>query len=480
MSVLDRPMFQNGGLVRGSQLPTSYGQSQQNTYTFEPTENPDTVMYVEIDQDGNRVSEVPVDLTLSATRNPSEAFNRQRSEQSLGRLQTAIGLGLSLIPSYRLARMGITAAANALKPILAKIPQLTIRQRDTLTGPGSVAKLTNPNQIIGLTDAGKNVALGIGGAGGIAGLEALKPGPVDIQQELTDLQTKPDRLSGSLFDPLKPEEPEKPEKPEIVYDKAKISNVLSDEKFDAFLKALTGSLSTGFFTPAAQAPDIAAKALEANKFKTIKTTEAKTNAEFNKEILTNINEFERTEKNLSRLQYATSLVDKGATGLSGLFGKLWTKALALINERQRIDFENLDSRTQADAILNALRQQDIQKLLGESGRTISNLDREIVAEIFGTITVDTTPAEIKEKLKQIAFRYRGEMKKNRNNILSGIDYFNQTNMPSSVLVANADIIKKILDISDFLNYKPPVYDPKAEGFFDASGGNVIDAGSLGD
>ncbi len=92
----------------------------KNTYTFEPTENPDTVIYVEIDQDGNRVSEVPVDLTLSATRNPSEAFNRQRSEQSLGRLQTAIGLGLSLIPSYRLARMGITAAANALKPILAK------------------------------------------------------------------------------------------------------------------------------------------------------------------------------------------------------------------------------------------------------------------------------------------------------------------------------------------------------------------------
>ena len=443
-NVLNRPMFQDGGFVRGSQLPSSFGQSQ-NTYTFEPTENPDTVMYVEIDQDGNRVSEVPVDLTLSATRNPSEAYNIQLSEQKLSRLQT----GILALPLFRGVGTVFNLAKAGLQPILKRIPALTIRQRDTLAGPGTTATLTNPNQIIGLTEAGKNVALGVGSIGAVGGIEALKPGPVDIQQELTELQTDPDRLSGSLFDPIKkPEEPKK-EPPKVVgFDTAKISNVLSDEKFDAFLNALAGTLSTGSFSAAGQAPLLAAQALQADKFKSIETSDAERNRKVNQEILSNINDFERTEKNLSRLQYATSLVGKGATGLSGLFGKVWTQALALINKRQNIDFDELDARTQADAILNALRQQDIQKLLGESGRTISNLDREIVAEIFGSITVTSTPAEIKEKLKQIAFRYRQGLKENRNQVLAGIDYFNQTNMPSSVLVGNANSIKKILDITN--------------------------------
>ena len=474
-------MFQNGGFVRGSQLPTSFGQSQQNTYTFEPTDNPDTVTYVEIDKDGNRIegSEVPVDLTLSATRNPSEAYNIQLSEQKLSRIQT----GILALPLFRGVGTVFNLAKAGLQPILKRIPALTTRQGPEVGKYGTqrVFSTTNPNQITGLTEAGKNVALGLAGLGGIAGIEALKPGPVDIQQELTELQTDPDRLSGSLFDPIKkPEEPKK-EPPKVVgFDTAKISNVLSDEKFDAFLNALAGTLSTGSFSAAGQAPLLAAQALQADKFKSIETSDAERNRKVNQEILSNINDFERTEKNLSRLQYATSLVGKGATGLSGLFGKVWTQALALINKRQNIDFDELDARTQADAILNALRQQDIQKLLGESGRTISNLDREIVAEIFGSITVTSTPAEIKEKLKQIAFRYRQGLKENRNQVLAGIDYFNQTNMPSSVLVGNANSIKKILDITNFEDYKPPVYDPKSEGFFGSSGGNVIDAGSLGD
>ena len=47
-----------------------------------------------------------------------------------------------------------------------------------------VFSTTNPNQITGLTEAGKNVALGLVGLGGIVGIEVLKPGPVNIQQEL--------------------------------------------------------------------------------------------------------------------------------------------------------------------------------------------------------------------------------------------------------------------------------------------------------
>ena len=134
-------------------------------------------------------------------------------------------------------------------------------------GTQRVFSTTNPNQITGLTEAGKKCCIRSCWSGGIAGIEALKPGPVDIQQELTELQIDPDRLSGSLFDPIKkPEEPKK-EPPKVVgFDTAKISNVLSDEKFDAFLNALAGTLSTIGSQPQGKR-SLAAQALQADKFR---------------------------------------------------------------------------------------------------------------------------------------------------------------------------------------------------------------------
>ena len=471
-------MFQDGGFVRGSQLPTSFGQSQQNTYTFEPTENPDTVIYVEIDQDGNRVSEVPVDLTLSATRNPSEAFNRQLSEQKLSRIQT----GILALPLFRGVGTAFNLAKAGLQPILKRIPALTIRQRDTLAGPGTTTTLTNPNQIIGLTETGKNVALGLGGLGGIAGIETLKPGPVDIQQELTDLQTKPDKLSGKLFDQPKKEEPEGPKVDPKFKDQPLVSKVISSPDFNRFLSNLSSSLTdpdpekgtTAERLASAPSKSFEQKLQGINNVVSIETSDAERNRKVNQEILGNINEFEQTERNLSRLDYAISLVDEGATGLSGLFGKGWTDFLALFNKNSSTPFGDLDPRTQADRILTALRQQDIRNILGESGRTISNLDREIVAEIFGSIKVTSTPAEIKEALREIGLRYRKGLKRNRNEILAGIDYFNQTGMPSSVLEGNVGGLSTILSIQDFDNYKAPTYDPGSEGYGEYVGGNITD------
>ena len=90
---------------------------QQNTYTFEPTDNPDTVTYVEIDKDGNRIegSEVPVDLTLSATRNPV-VYNIQLSEQKLSRIQT----GILALPLFRGVGTVFNLAKAGLQPISQK------------------------------------------------------------------------------------------------------------------------------------------------------------------------------------------------------------------------------------------------------------------------------------------------------------------------------------------------------------------------
>ena len=203
----------------------------------------------------------------------------------------------------------------------------------------------------------------------------------------------------------------------------------------------------------------------------ISTSDAKNNAEFNAKGNTAVTDFNKTSNNLARLQYAIGKVDETAVGFKGLFGKGFEMLQSFTNQNYNKNFEDLDSRTQVDAIVNALRQENIRDILGESGRTISNLDREIVAEIFGSIKSTTSAAEIKSKLREIEKRFRNSLEKSKNDILETIDYFGQTGMTSSSLLANAERIKDILNIQDYSKYSPPVYNP--------SGSPVVDSGAKG-
>ena len=481
MDPLDRKMFSpNPYLTQGSEFGEMYfppAVTREFVYQEDGGVN-----YVEKDKEGNILVNEPVDLTLSETRNPAEALQRQRNKTNLDRLQT----GIMALPFLRAPGAIFNLGKAALQPLLKRlpaIPQLTIRQSQLLSGPGAKGQFrsTNPNQIVGLTDAGKNVALGTGAVAGVTALEAAKPGPVDISADLAALNaTKPKDSKLKPMGETLGTKKEEPKGPPIVgfKDQPLVSKVISSPDFNRFINNLatqltdTGSRALGGAKGAAEAFDEKLEGI--NNVVSIETSDAERNRKVNQEILGNINEFEQTERNLSRLDYAISLVDEGATGLAGLFGKGWTDFLALFNNNSDTPFGELDPRTQADRILTALRQQDIRNILGESGRTISNLDREIVAEIFGSIKVTSTPAEIKEALREIGLRYRKGLKRNRNEILAGIDYFNQTGMPSSVLEGNVGGLSTILSIQDFDNYKAPTYDPGSEGYGEYVGGNITD------
>jgi hypothetical protein len=62
-------------------------------------------------------------------------------------------------------------------------------------------------------------------------------------------------------------------------------------------------------------------------------------------------------------------------------------------------FENLEPRTRAKVLLNQIKQKNIKSLLGENSKTISNLDRQIVEELVGSIALGKTPQETLEALK---------------------------------------------------------------------------------
>jgi hypothetical protein len=62
-------------------------------------------------------------------------------------------------------------------------------------------------------------------------------------------------------------------------------------------------------------------------------------------------------------------------------------------------FDNLEPRTRAKVLLNQIKQKNIKSLLGENSKTISNLDRQIVEELVGSIALGKTPQETLEALK---------------------------------------------------------------------------------
>ena len=145
-----------------------------------------------------------------------------------------------------------------------------------------------------------------------------------------------------------------------------------------------------------------------------------------------------------------------------MFGKAFDAIQSFTSQNEGKEFTELSSREQADAILNALRQENIRDLLGESGRTISNLDREIVAEIFGSIKSYTPQASIKAKLQEIEKRFRNSLAQRKNELMTADQYFAGVNRPSVIISNNKDKILNILGITDFSVFNPAPYDPSGE------------------
>ena len=554
MSVLNRPMFQEGGAVGSGprilfRKPDIKGYRDPKTVGYFTLEFENGKYYDRYrDADNNLVSMgKEVDTALSPTRDPKEAYLKTKQNQgiSFGLSVAPIGFGTGL----GLKGVGFVGAktlpylAKGFSPVMPALQQTgkavkgtkgfqprdpydpldyTLKFNPTgatisglSVGGTQVPKLyaqpvpldtTDPDfiqaqySIIQDPEASqeeKNIARDLIN-------QAIAP---DIQGDLDALAAQetqqPEEIvaevADEMKDDVKAETPELSveEKGQTDIDKEVDKRVRSDAKLldfssERFISAIRnigtslvaeGRMGSGLAKGAtAFAEEQAAKdlmreqaelekqakmeelLLEASLKETggIKTSDAKTNAEFNAKINEGIGNFEKTERDLSRLQYAISKVDEGADGFRGLFGKGLDMLNAFTSANYNKKFTELEPRTQADAIIDALKQQNIRDILGESGRTISNLDREIVAEIFGSIKTTTPASAIKAKLREIERRFRSSLKAERNNLFAASDYFAQTGMPSSTFLANQSLISKILAISNFDNYRPTAYNPDSE------------------
>ena len=103
------------------------------------------------------------------------------------------------------------------------------------------------------------------------------------------------------------------------------------------------------------------------------------------------------------------------------------------------------AQEQYQSIAKALQAYFTQDLLKESGRTISNVDRQLVADIFGNITeknIGTSPETIKKKLMN-AKEQLGARNQEYYTILDSVGLYN----PKRYKTTNKNYRDQIADLT---------------------------------
>jgi len=167
---------------------------------------------------------------------------------------------------------------------------------------------------------------------------------------------------------------------------------------------------------------------------------------FEDEIGTALKNFDEDERILSDINQVLNedVNDPTAFGAKGFLGKINDKFRNAIGYGET-EWENLSAEVRTNLILDITAQRSVRNILGESGKTISNLDREIVARIFGNVNIWTSPAELKKILGQSRSNIIEGMRSTQNQIISRANAFKQVGYKSPVLDANESLIDRILD-----------------------------------
>lgn len=82
------------------------------------------------------------------------------------------------------------------------------------------------------------------------------------------------------------------------------------------------------------------------------------------------------------------------------------------------NFAKLPPRIKAETIANNIKNINVREILGESGRTISNLDREIVAKVVADFKLGATDAEIEQTLELTKSNLENTYNSARSNLTS--------------------------------------------------------------
>ena len=159
------------------------------------------------------------------------------------------------------------------------------------------------------------------------------------------------------------------------------------------------------------------------------------------ELANDLKTFEKNTSSLSSLNQVIEILNtETATGVKGFFGEATDTILAFIKSDTGESFDDLSGRTKANALIKALTQKNIKDILSESGKTISNLDRKIVEDVFGNIKLGTPLAVSLRKLGESRDDIISGLISTQTNIVSYKSYFDNVDYDSEVYRINNSLI----------------------------------------
>jgi len=141
--------------------------------------------------------------------------------------------------------------------------------------------------------------------------------------------------------------------------------------------------------------------IEKGQADALKPSELKSLNAMTTELSDNIKNYEGTQASIGIMNDAIALFEAALennvpiTGLPGRIARFKDEAAAFMG----VPNPNVSDATRIKNYIEQVKQRSIREILNESGRTISNLDRDIVDRVFGDLDLTGDPKEILKKLK---------------------------------------------------------------------------------
>jgi len=145
-----------------------------------------------------------------------------------------------------------------------------------------------------------------------------------------------------------------------------------------------------------------------------------------KNIKENVPFLEGNIQSVKLLEKAIDIVNTydNATGGYGLFQSYLSDIQSFFGKDTK-NFEDLPPYKQVGIIIESIRQKNLQAVLGESGRTISDRDRDIITRVFGDQRRGmASKAEILQLLQASLNGFKASGKQYKDQIVSDIELLN--------------------------------------------------------
>ena len=178
--------------------------------------------------------------------------------------------------------------------------------------------------------------------------------------------------------------------------------------------------------------------------------------ELNNQVSRDITDFQGGLSAVGFVDYAMDIIKEAQEnkeavgGFKGLMAKMVDKGFAFAGMGR--DFDELSADSKVEALTKVVKQKNLQAILGESGRTISDKDRQIIETVFGNLSAFEDPSITLGKLLESRQRLAQSNFERYSNIMTNSSFLNRQGFEGQNFYVNLlPSLQKILGIDPMAN-----------------------------